>query len=205
MPAREDENPELNPLCGGDPLARQLAVLQPLPAGLDRDRLLYAAGAAARDRDVLFWRRLFLGQCAVLCTAVGVGVVAFDRPSSSPADPPMARAPEPSNSIAPPAKPDTAPQPRTNDEDLSIPTGPGPGFARVPDETESGSNAKWLSFRADLYASGLGILPTTHAPPPRSDVAALENLEKFLHMPAGVFASPYAFPKRKEKPREADE
>jgi len=193
MPAREDENPDVNPLCTGDPLARQLAVLQPLPAGLDRDRLLYAAGAAARDRDVAFWRRLFLGQCAVVGIAVGVGVAVYDPAATGPAPAQVAHAPQPAGNRP---VPETAPPPRPADDDPTVPSGPGPQFTRGAAEPDPAEAAKWLRLRADVFAVGLGVLPTPQAPPPRADATALE---KSLRLPPGVLAAPYSPPKPKAK------
>ncbi len=193
MPPREDENPDLSPLCGGDPLARRLAALQPLPPGLNRDQLLYAAGAAARDRDVAFWKRFCLGQAAALCTVVGVGVAATGwadpAPAAGPVNNYVALPPTP----APPPTPEPAPPPRSAAEPPSLPAGPRPLFAAAdPDALTPGELAKLLRLRADIFAAGLGVLPTPDAPPPRADATALE---KSRHLPPGVLASPYAPPK----------
>jgi hypothetical protein len=197
MPTRDNENPELNSLCGGDPLARKLAVLQPLPAGLDRDRLLYAAGAAARDRAVAFWKRLCVGQGAALAVVLGVGVALNGFGPESPAGGPVAR----SNGSGPQPVPDSPREQGPIPGPVSpVDTGPFPGFAQA-DEIERGETAKWLQLRADIFAAGLGVLPTPHALPPRADATALE---KSLQLPPGVLASPYAAPKAKPKaaPRE---
>jgi hypothetical protein len=202
MPPREDENPDLSPLCGGDPLARQLAALQPLPPGLNRDQLLYAAGAAARDRDVVFWKRFCLGQAAALCTAVGVGLAANGWTDSDPPAGPV------HNYAALPPIPPPAVTPGREEAPLPIPHSEfripnSQGFAAAEaDALPPGELAKLLRLRADIFAAGLGVLPTPDAPPPRADATALE---KSLHLPPGVLASPYAPPKPKPpEPKEQE-
>src|SRR5947208_1070626 len=71
-----EPTPEADPLCGGDPLARDLAKLRPAPAGVDVNRLLFEAGRVARDRDVAFWRRASLAQL-VLLLAFGCAATVF--------------------------------------------------------------------------------------------------------------------------------
>jgi hypothetical protein len=198
MPTRDDENPELNALCGGDPLARKLAVLQPLPAGLDRDRLLYAAGTAARDRAVAFWKRLCLGQGAALAVILGIGLMREGHDGLRNENPAGGMRQEWVDRSQPPpdsGKGSPAGNPPSAIRD-PLSTGPAPGFAHA-DEVERGETAKWLQLRADIFAAGLGVMPTPHAPPPRADAVALE---KSLQLPPGVLASPYAAPKAKPKP-----
>jgi hypothetical protein len=191
MPPREVENSDLNPLCTSDPLARQLAALQPLPAGLNRDQLLYAAGAAARDREVVFWKRLCLGQIVAVCALIGVGIAANGWDVAGLNQHKMVAVPVPVPVPQPPAP-----------EPVPIPSGPPPQFAGADtDDLEPFERAKWLRLRADVFAAGLTVLPTPSAPPPRMDAT---TLEQSLHLPPGVLAAPYTRPKPKPNP-EPDE
>jgi hypothetical protein len=105
--------PESNPLCGADPLARALAALRPVPAALETNRLLYLAGRADRERAVALWRRAFLAQC-VLFVAVGcVATVYVVRQANTEPGVVHSRQPDvPAPIPSPPRAPEGAPMPR---------------------------------------------------------------------------------------------
>ncbi|MGL4422206.1 MAG: hypothetical protein ACRCZF_16170 [Gemmataceae bacterium] len=83
MPSRDDETP-LIPPGGTDPLARALAKLEPQPAGLNREALLFAAGRAATNDSLRFWKRLCLVQAMLVGGSLTLGVVYWDRPTTAP-------------------------------------------------------------------------------------------------------------------------
>ena len=70
-----DFDPDPNPLCTGDPLARELARLLPASVTMATTTLMYQAGRASRDGTVAVWQRLFAAAC--LCGGVGVILVGF--------------------------------------------------------------------------------------------------------------------------------
>ncbi|OWK45734.1 hypothetical protein [Fimbriiglobus ruber] len=172
-----EPRPDLNTLCDGDPLARALAALRPVPpAGLDAPRLVYLAGRAERDRAAAFWRRAFAAQsvCVVLAAAV-TGVYLAHDAERGPAQPAARRSPAPPPAGAPvPAPqeasgPEPAPAPRIILPPESPPTQPLEGFAGRTDEPTVEERAKWLHLRNDVLAAGLGVLPT---PPPAAPPTA---------------------------------
>ena len=148
MRARDDDtDPELKPLCDGDPLARKLAYLQPAPAGLNRDRLLYAAGEASRERTIRFWKLVCGGQVG-LAVAIFLGFSMWGKPPAGPQE------------FAAPAKPAAV-----------VPQ----GYANVPDAGDGSDVARGLRLRNNVANAGLGVLPTQAAPPVVADPAQLEN------------------------------
>lgn len=188
MPTPE---PESNPLCGADPLARALARLQPMPAGVDGQKLLFLAGQAARDRSVHLWQRLFLGQCVVLVAVGCAAVLHFARldatePASRDANQPDVRPKAPS---APPREL-PAPPPGESPEEPSPPSAPPAVFTKAdapPDDL-----AEYLRMRREVLTAGLGLLRDTK-PQPAAPVSPAE-LEKSLYLPPGVLTAPYRAP-----------
>jgi hypothetical protein len=85
--SHEPENVNGVPPPGGqrDPLAAALARLEPAPARLDRDRLMYAAGAASRRTTIRLWQAT-AGFLAAIGFAAGMAakqpsIVYIDRDS----------------------------------------------------------------------------------------------------------------------------
>ena len=60
-----------------DPLERALARLEPAPARLDRDRLMYAAGAASRRSTIRLWQ-----ATAGFLAAIGFSAGMLAKPAS---------------------------------------------------------------------------------------------------------------------------
>src|SRR6478672_4896854 len=85
-----------------DPLAAALARLEPAPAKIDRDRLMYRAGAESRRGVVRLWQ-----ATAGFLAAVGFFAGMYYRPFSA-ADRPAAPVTQPTGSQAP-AGPDLHP------------------------------------------------------------------------------------------------
>ena len=195
MPTPPPE-PDANPLCGADPLARALARLQPAPAGVDGQKLLFLAGQAARDRTVALWRRLFLGQCVVL-VAVGCAAVlhfarldAMDRDDRS-TNKVEARPPSPAP--APQDLPPPAPE-GTSEEPPAPPVPPVYTKSDAPPD----DLADYLRTRREVLTAGLGLLPDTK-PQPAAPVSPSE-LERSLYLPPGVLTAPYRAPEPKKTP-----
>jgi hypothetical protein len=174
MPDPHDPDPDVIPLNSGDPLARDLQALQPVPARLDRDALLYAAGQASRGRSLSAWRACAAVQALVLCVGGTYLALADREPASVPA-PNSATAPVPPAAPKPPPAPDSS-------EDLPI-------YAA---ENEGSELYRGLRRRADVIAAGVTALPSPVPPPPVADAA---ELERGLSLPPGVLAVPAA-PKR---------
>ncbi len=63
-----------------DPLARELARLDPAPHGFDRDALMFAAGQASKYRALIVWRTV--AALALLTAAVFAGLY-FTRTSQT--------------------------------------------------------------------------------------------------------------------------
>ena len=195
MPTPPPE-PESNPLCGADPLARALARLQPAPAGVDGQKLLFLAGQAARDRTVALWRRLFLGQCVVLVAVGCAAVLHFTRldamdPGARSTNQTNVRPPSP----APPAPRDVPPPgPQEPPEEPSSPSAPPAVYTKAdapPDDL-----AEYLRVRREVLTAGLGLLPDSK-PRPAAPVSPAE-LERSLYLPPGVLTAPYRAPEPKK-------
>jgi hypothetical protein len=160
-------------LCTGDPLAKALAVLEPMPTALNRDQLMFAAGAAGRDRAVTFWKRIVCGQALAACLVVGVGIALSDfQPNTrggsfgSVADT-SSSAPV-TKYVAPAAIPKSAPTPTT-----------------AEDADETAAIAKYLQLRSNVLSLGVNALPNPNAPPANVDVGSIEDS---LQLPRGTFA-----------------
>jgi hypothetical protein len=139
------------PAPGPDPLAAALADLQPAPPALDRDRLMFAAGAAGQRPVIRLWM-LTAGFLAAMGFAAGMyvrppTVVYVDRTPPS-AGPPVRSAvpegPRPAEPPAPDERERSAPAPGTG------------GFSTLPGDPDA---ARWLRVRNDVLAAGLGVLP----------------------------------------------
>lgn len=184
-------NPE-SPLCTGDPLAKALSVLEPMPTPLNRDQLMFAAGAAGRDRDVSFWKRLVYGQATAACLVVGVGVAMYGFPDGRfrggrSADTDFAE----KQYHAP------APNPVKQPEPKAAPAVP------PPEESDDAARlAKYLQLRANVLSLGVNALPNPNAPGANVDVGKLEDS---LQLPRGTFAIHGLPAKPKPKPDPDDD
>ncbi len=182
-----------SPLCTGDPLAKALSVLEPMPTPLNRDQLMFAAGAAGRDRDVSFWKRVVYGQATAACLVVGVGIAMYGFQGDATrggrsSDANFAEkqyhapAPKPMKQPEPKAAPVVPPQPEESDD-----------AARL---------AKYLQLRANVLSLGVNALPNPNAPGANVDVGKLEDS---LQLPRGTFAIHGLPSKPKPKPEPSDD
>lgn len=169
------------PAPRSDPLAAALAELQPAPPALNRDRLMFAAGAASQRPVVRLWM-LTAGFLAAMGFAAGMyvrpqTVVYVERPSSGgpvrPAVPEAFPAPAPADvpgeRSAPPAEPQA----------LGTMTPADPDAVR------------WLRVRNDVLAAGLGVLP---------DAGRESRATDRLTPPGPVFTFPPPAPAPKNDP-----
>ncbi len=176
MPARDENDPLTDPApCVGDPLAQALAALEPMPSTANRDQLMFAAGAAGRDRDVAFWKRIVGGQALAACLVVGAGIALSDFSSNTRGFGGSAAPVADTTSAAPARKSPTAPP-------KAAPT-PAPAASEDADATSA--VAKYLQLRSNVLALGVNALPNPIAPPPNVDVGSLEDS---LQLPRGTFA-----------------
>ena len=178
-----DFEPDPNPLCTGDPLARELARLLPAPVTMATTTLMYQAGRASRDSTIAFWQRLFAAAC--LSGVVGVILVGFY--------PTTTREPQVIERIVyrdPPTVPvELAPMPRERPDDSPPVT---PSVARSKEFTE------YLRIRDSVLTAGLDALPNPK-PQPASTVTPAE-LERSLDLPRGVLTAPYRLPPKPPVP-----
>jgi hypothetical protein len=187
MSTTNENDPLIDPaLCVGDPLAQALAALEPMPAPANRDQLMFAAGAAGRDRDVRFWKRIVTGQAVAACLLVGVGIAFSDFSpntrgvsSASVADSALPVASATTKFTAPSFPPKTAPAPSAS-----------------VDADETAAVAKYLQLRSNVLTLGVNALPNPTAPPPNVDVGKIEDS---LQLPRGTFAI-HGLPWKKSKP-----
>jgi len=186
-----DSDPEVNELCDGDPLARALAKLQPMPTALGGTQLIYLAGQAARERTVAFWRRAFLAQTAVLAAVGGFAAWQFLQPAQTnerqqlvyrEADKPLV---------------EEAPMPRDS-EPLSGPSGEFHIGHRPPGQRDD--LAEYLRIRKEVMTAGLGLLPDAKSATTRP--VNPTEFEKSLNLPPGVLTAPYRLPPPAEPPPE---
>ncbi len=175
-------------LCAGDPLARALAALEPMPSTANRDQLMFAAGAAGRDRDVTFWKRIVCGQAVAACLLVGVGIALSDFPPNSRGGSTTSVA-----ESAPPA-------PATKSMAPAVPpkSAPLPAPSAGEDTDATAAVAKYLQLRSNVLALGVNALPNPIAPTPNLDVGTLEDS---LQLPRGTFAI-HGRPAKKKTPDE---
>ena len=187
MPPNDREGPlTVSPLCTGHPLAKALTGLEPLPSLMNRDQLMFAAGAAGRDRTVTFWKRAFAAQTAAIGLLVGIGVANYAPSMTDPTPKMVENVPE---KPAPP-KPhtETAPAPRTVPQPASESPMEYPTVTLVASsKAELQERARWLELRANIFEIGLNVLPTMHQTTPTPDRVALEQS---LQLPPGILAAP---------------
>ncbi|MBX9622652.1 MAG: hypothetical protein K2X82_02450 [Gemmataceae bacterium] len=144
--SRDHEHLDLPPPDRPDPLARALAALEPAPPALNRDRLMFEAGAASRRPVIRLWQ-LTAGLLAAIGFAAGLNwrPLAGVREQAAagqtgPARPEAAAVVEPSPRRAIPAEPPPRPTPgsgywlRREHDALSL------VLTILPDRSRSGQN-----------------------------------------------------------------
>ncbi len=153
-----------------DPLARALARLEPAAAHLDRDRLMFQAGAESRRHVIRLWQ-FTAGILAAVGFAAGARVYFYEPPvvekvvhveRDSPNETTPEVAPLPREVPAPPEGADTRIPPAAD-----TPAGLSPA---APSDflLGRGETAEWLRLRNDILTGGLGLLPDYgRQPPPR--------------------------------------
>jgi hypothetical protein len=176
-----------------DPLAAALATLDPAPPAIDRDRLMFQAGAASRAPVIRLWQ-LTAGFLAAMGFTAGmffrppavVERVVYVEKSAAP-DPgqtaPPAEPPQPT-----PAQPESAPS--AAPEPLAVlPRAAGP----------AGDAARWLRLRNEVLSVGLGVLPDhgRHGAPSPSF--------RGFALPPGINAAPKAPQKNDPPPERPDD
>lgn len=182
-----DADPNLSPLCDGDPLARALAALKPVPVDLATPHFLYQAGSAARERTVSFWRWAFLAQSVVMIGVIGVGLLLWpERPTAEPVQP----TPPPVVPVTE-VTPELAPMPRPSPESGEPSGGNGYIAHEGLDAADVAEQAYWLRQRNDILTAGLGLVP----PPTRPSE---QNTIPGLIWPRGVYAIPPSIPSKPE-------
>ncbi|MBL8864859.1 MAG: hypothetical protein JNK93_04795 [Planctomycetia bacterium] len=194
MPAANENDPLTDSaLCAGDPLARALAALEPMPSTANRDQLMFAAGAAGRDRDVTFWKRIVCGQAVAAGLLVGVGIALSDFPPNSRGggSVPFAE-----------STPQTPTAPATKYMAPAVPpkSSPAPAPSAGEDADATAAVAKYLQLRSNVLALGVNALPNPIAPSPNLDVGKLEDS---LQLPRGTFAI-HGRPAKKKAPDEKE-
>jgi hypothetical protein len=153
---RDLEPPDLPPPGTPDPLARALAGLDPAPAALNRDRLMFDAGAASRRPVIRLWQ-LAAGAMAAVGFAAGLNwrppvvvvrevVAGGGAPAGRPVprDPPAPPPPEVAAEPPPPARESSAPRPVAAAAGKSRLT-PGAGY--------------WLRRQHEALSVVLAIIP----------------------------------------------
>ena len=172
-----DFDPDPNPLCTGDPLARDLARLLPAPVSMVTTTLMYQAGQASRDGTIAFWQRLFVGACGI--GFVGVCLVGFY--------PMSAREPQVVERIVyreqPVVPTELAPMPRERPEESPSVT---------PSIAQSTEFREYLRIRDNVLTLGLDALPKLRQQPASTVTPA--ELERSLDLPRGVLTAPYRLP-----------
>jgi len=142
-----------------DPLAGALAKLEPAPPRIDRDRLMFQAGAESRRWVIRLWQ-FTAGILAAAGFAIGARmylrppvVVEVERVVYRDREPTtqMPTPPQPQPQPAP--TPDTAPP-----TPAPTPTVEAP-FVHAPADVSD--MAAWLELRNNVLAGGLGLIPDT--------------------------------------------
>jgi hypothetical protein len=172
-----NESDGLTPLCEGNPLARELARLVPAAPGFQRDALLFAAGAAARQAAVARWR---IATVLAVALAVGAwGYVSLEPAAIAP--------PSRSNETVTSGRPSEPPAVATTPESTAPES--APLIVTFAEEADPGDRIRGLKLRKDILSAGLGVIPSTTRPEFVA-TGSLSDLEKALGLPAGTFAVP---------------
>ena len=189
MPDRQDD---LNPASDLAPFADALKRLAPQPPELSRDALLFEAGKAAAQPRAFPWLwQTTTGVFAASSFVLGAFLISPDARVAPGDSPPniVYRYPEPDRPPMPEAEPTV---PKTKPK------------AKVSEEFAE--TARLLKQRRDVLRWGVDMLPESKpaAAGPSPDVAARE-VNHWLDLPPGTFASPAAQPKKPAPKNEDDE
>jgi hypothetical protein len=123
------------PPAGDDPIVASLAALKPSPAGLNRDGLMYAAGAESRRGVIRLWQ-----AAAGFMAAVGFAAGMFARPGETKTVYVEVPVPAPASAL-----PEASPEPPAP---LAHRPAPPKPYARA-----------WMQFQTDLLSLSLSVLP----------------------------------------------
>ncbi len=176
-------------ICTGDPLARALAELEPMPQPLNRDQLMFAAGSASRDRAVTFWKRIVYGQATAACLLVGIGLSLPNQPMQ-----PDTRGAVPGPMADSRSTPASRPKPM---QSPVPPTVTATNTVTEHDNEETSEIARYLQLRANVLTLGVNALPNSQTPTSTLDVNTLEDS---LQLPRGTFAI-HGLPTKKSEPK----
>lgn len=156
-----------------DPVARALAALEPAPARLNRDRLMFQAGAESRRTVIRLWQAT-AGFLAAMGFAAGMycrgpSVVYIEREPTSQVSPAMSLGSPQAGAAASPGV-----SAGTNDGVPATPEDP----SSAPDRNQTLPPTEppldligWLELRNDVLSGGLGVLPDRGRQlPPRTRV-----------------------------------
>jgi hypothetical protein len=125
------------PPPGEDPLVSSLAALKPSRADLNRDGLMYAAGAESRRGVIRLWQ-----AAAGFMAAVGFAAGMFARPGGVETKTVYVEVPVPAPATA---LPDATPEPIAP-------------LAHRPPQPRPYARA-WMQFQTDLLSLSLSVLP----------------------------------------------
>lgn len=148
--SRDLEHLDLPPPGKPDPLARALAGLEPAPPALNRDRLMFDAGAVSRRPVIRLWQ-LTAGVMAAVGFAAGLNwrpIAGVREQAAAERVPPPAR-PEP---FVPPADEPSTPR-------------PAPTASRVAPGPRS---AYWLRREHEALGLVLAVIPDRSRAAPRT-------------------------------------
>ncbi len=181
-------------LCAGDPLARALAQLMPLPANIASGPIQFAAGQAAQNRVNGFWRRAFFAQSSMMVLMVGFGGFYLSGVLDANTSPQIVQQTLTTPTLSKPVElPKTPVKPVAEPKSVQPITPPGTAWVAMnyqptEDIIDPIEQRKWLQLRADIFAAGLSVLPT----PTQSIISVDPNVGP-PSFPAlrGVFAYPY--------------
>lgn len=135
MPEPETLN---TPPPGDDPIVASLLALKPSPAGLNRDGLMYAAGAESRRGVIRLWQ-----AAAGFLAAVGFAAGMFVGPGGYKTKTVVVEVPAPAAPAS--ALPDPSPEPAAPLVHRAAPPTP---YARA-----------WMQIQTDLLSLSLSVLP----------------------------------------------
>lgn len=161
-PDDTEETPALAdaPRPADEAVAAALADLAPAPPKLDRDRLMFEAGATSRAGTIRLWQATagflaavgFAAGMAVKPPSIIERVVYVESPSE----------PHPANPV--PSAPASVPEEPPTIEPESVPD-PNSPFAV---SSESSEAVQWIQVRNDVLAVGTGAIPDSGRQPPPS-------------------------------------
>ena len=160
--SRDPDPVNLPPPGRPDPLATALRRLEPTPAELRRDRLMFSAGAQSRTSVIRLWQ-----LTAGFMAAVGFAAGLYSR-SSSGVDR-VVYIDRDSGHVTPAALPGlgevTTTAPASQDLTPAAPTQPLAG-SEAPSTTSGTTLAEYLQIRNAVLLGGVGALPDPGPQPP---------------------------------------